>query len=239
MSLPRARLPVAGVQTADYGLRMAGNPIFVTGGTGYIGRPLIAALLARGRTVHALVRAGSEAKLPGGALPVVGNALDAATFAAAIPPGAALVHLIGTPHPNPSKAAEFQRIDLGSIRAAVAAAQQAGVRHLAYVSVAHPAPVMHAYIAAREQGEALVQASGIPATILRPWYVLGPGHRWPYLLIPFYAVLGWVPATRESAQRLGLVTLAAMIATLVRAVEATPASGVRIVEVPEIRRAQV
>ena len=34
--------------------------------------------------------------------------------------------------------------------------------------------MMHAYIAARTQGEALVRATGIPATILRPWYVLGP-----------------------------------------------------------------
>jgi uncharacterized protein YbjT (DUF2867 family) len=217
---------------------MAAAPVFVTGGTGYIGRPLIVALLARRHTVHALARPGSEAKLPSGALPVAGNALDASTFAAAIPHGATFVHLIGTPHPNPSKAAEFQRVDLGSIRAATAAAQRAGVRHFVYLSVAHPAPVMRAYIAAREEGEALVTASGISATILRPWYVLGPGHRWPYLLIPFYAVLGWIPATRESAARLGLVTLDAMIAALVRAIEAPPASGVRIVEVPETRRTQ-
>ena len=153
----------------------------MTGGTGYIGRPLIGALLARGHTVHALARPGSETKLPGGTLPVAGNALDASTFAAAIPRGATLVHLIGTPHPNPSKAAEFQRVDLGSIRAVTAAAQRAGVRHIVYVSVAHPAPVMRTYIAAREEGESLVMASGIPATIVRPWYVLGPGHRWPCL----------------------------------------------------------
>jgi uncharacterized protein YbjT (DUF2867 family) len=118
------------------------------------------------------------------------------------------------------------------------AAQHAGARHLVYVSVAHPAPVMRAYIAAREQGEALVKASGIPATILRPWYVLGPGHRWPYFLLPFYAVLRRFPATRESAERLGLVTLDAMVAALVWAVESAPARDVRIVEVPEIRRAQ-
>src|SRR3990172_6009785 len=179
---------------------MAGEPVFVTGGTGYIGRPLIGALLARGHAVHALARPGSEAKLPGGALLVAGNALDASTFAAAIPRGATFVHLIGTPHPNPSKAAEFQRVDLGSIRAATAAAQRAGVRRFVYVSVAHPAPGMRAYIAARVEGESLVMASGIPATILRPCYVLGPGHRWPCLLIPFYAVLGWIPAARERAQ---------------------------------------
>src|ERR1035437_5174806 len=215
---------------------MDGEPVFMTGGTGYIGRPLIGALLAREHTVHALARPGSEAKLPGGTLPVAGNALDASTFAAAIPHGATFVHLIGTSHPNPSKSTEFQRVDLGSIRAATAAAQQAGVRHLVCLSVAHPAPVMRAYVAAREEGESLVIASGIPATILRPWYVLGPGHRWPCLLIPFYAVLRWIPATRDSAEQLGLVTLDAMKAALVRAIEAPPASGVRIVEVPEIRR---
>src|SRR5206468_5040947 len=99
------------------------------------------------------------------------------------------VLLIGTPHPTPAKAAEFRRVDLASIGAATSASQRAGVRHLVYVSVAHPAPVMRAYIAARQEGEALVAASGIPATVLRPWYVLGPGHRWSYLLLPFYALL--------------------------------------------------
>jgi uncharacterized protein YbjT (DUF2867 family) len=97
---------------------------------------------------------------------------------------------------------------------------------------------MHAYIAAREEGEHVVEASGIPATILRPWYVLGPGHRWPYLLVPVYAVLRCFAATRAGAERLGLVTLEAMIAALVNAVETPPTSGVRIIEVPEIRRFQ-
>ena len=213
------------------------DPMFVTGGTGYLGRALIEALRERGYMVHALVRPGSEAKLPSAALPVIGNALDASTFASTIPRGATLVHLVGTPHPSPAKAAEFRRVDLASIRATTAAAQRAGARHLIYVSVAHPAPVMRAYIAARQEGESLVVASGIPATILRPWYVLGPGHRWPYLLAPLYATLRWLPATRGGAERLGLVTRRAMIAALVRAVETPPPEGVRIVEVPEIRRA--
>ena len=215
------------------------HPVFVTGGTGYIGRPLIEALLEKGYRVHALVRPGSEHKLPSGALPVVGDALDQATFAGAIPPGATVVHLIGTPHPNPSKAIEFRRVDLASIEATVAAARHAAVPHLVYVSVAHPAPVMQAYIAARQEGEALVRASGIRATILRPWYILGPGHRWPYLLVPIYTVLRWFPTARDGAERLGLVTRRAMIAALVRAVETPPVDAARIVEVPEIRHASV
>jgi len=213
------------------------DPVFVTGGTGYIGRPLIDALLAKRYSVSALVRSGSEGKLPAGARPVIGDALDEATFADAVPPEATFVHLVGTPHPNPSKAAEFQRVDRVSIGAAVAAARSAGVRHFVYVSVAHPAPIMQAYIAVRQEGEALVTASGIRATILRPWYVLGPGHRWPLLLVPAYAVLRRIPATRETAERLGLVTRDAMIAALVRAVETPPMGGVRILDVPDIRRA--
>jgi uncharacterized protein YbjT (DUF2867 family) len=222
--------PTSGTLTRNTG------PVFVTGGTGYIGRALIGALIDRGHGVHGLVRRGSEAKLPTQALPVIGNALDASTFAAAIPTDATLVHLVGTPHPSPRKAIEFQRVDLASIRATTTAAQQAGVRHLVYVSVAHPAPLMHVYIAVREQGEALVTATGIPATILRPWYVLGPGHRWPYLLIPIYAVFRRLPATRAGAERLGLVSRRRMVQALVRTVETPPAEGVRILEVPQIRQ---
>ena len=214
------------------------NPVFITGGTGYVGRPLIETLLYAGRAVHALARTGSSGRIPAGATSLIGNALDAATFAAAIPAGATFVHLVGTPHPNPAKAAEFKSVDLASVHAAVVAACTAGVRHFVYVSVAHPAPVMRAYIAARQEGEGLVTASGIPATILRPWYILGPGHWWPYALVPVYAILRLVPSTRDGARRLGLVTRGEMVAALVRAIEHPPAEGVRIVGVPEIRTSQ-
>jgi uncharacterized protein YbjT (DUF2867 family) len=217
---------------------MRARPVFVTGGTGYLGRLLIDALLARDYPVHALVRPGSEARLPSRAVGVTGDALDAASFVAAIPKQATVVHLVGTPQPNPSKAVEFQRVDLGSIRATAAAARRAGASHIVYVSVAHPAPVMQAYIVARVEGEALVAATGIPATILRPWYVLGPGHRWPMLLLPLYALLRLLPATRESAERLGLVTQAQMNAALLDAVANPPDAGMRFVEVPGIRRAR-
>jgi len=213
------------------------NPVFITGGTGYLGVPLTDALLAKGYAVHALVRPQSAQRLPHGTLAVIGDALDTASFASHIPAAATLVHLVGTPHPNPSKAAEFRGVDLASIHASVAAAQQAGVRHFVYLSVAHPAPVMQAYIAVRREGEALVQASGIPATILRPWYVLGPGHWWPYVSLPFYKLLEWIPATREFALRLGMVTLEEMVVALVNAVE-TPPDKVRVMNVTDIRGAQ-
>ncbi|HET7228925.1 MAG TPA: NAD(P)H-binding protein [Longimicrobium sp.] len=211
--------------------------IFVTGGTGYVGRRLISELLARGHAVRALVRPGSEGKLPRGCGSVTGNALDHATFADAVRAGETFVQLIGTPHPNPRKAAEFERVDFVSARESVSAAREAGVAHFIYVSVAQPAPAMRAYVAVRARCESIIRESGVDATFVRPWYVLGPGHRWPYLLAPMYFIAERLTRTRDTARRLGLVTLSDMVAALVQAVE-TPPRGTRIVEVPEIRGAR-
>ena len=210
--------------------------VFVAGGTGYVGRPLITRLLERGHEVRALVRPGSEKKLPAGCQVISGDALDGKSYAAKVTPADTFLQLVGVAHPNPSKAAEFRSVDLASGQSAVEAASAAGVQHFVYISVAHPAPLMKAYIEVRSQCEAMINQSGLNATILRPWYVLGPGHRWPYLLLPIYKLMELLPSTREGATRLGLVTLEQMVGALVHAVE-TPARRVRIVEVPEIRAA--
>jgi len=212
---------------------MARN-VFIGGGTGYMGRRLIPELLRRGHQVRALARAGSENKVPTGCEAVAGNPLDPTTFANKISPSDTYVHLVGVAHPSPSKAAQFQAIDLKSIEVAVPAAVAAGVRHFIYVSVAHPAPMMHAYIKVRTRGEELIRQSGLNATILRPWYVLGPGHRWPYLLKPLYFLAEHLPSTAEGARRLGLVTLPQMISALSYAVD-TPPDGIRILQVQDIR----
>lgn len=212
--------------------------IFITGSSGLMGRNLIPLLLRRGHTVRALARPASESRVPSGCEIVAGDALDARSYAGKIAPADSFVHLVGVAHPNPAKADEFKKIDGKSVEEAVAAAKSAGVRHFIYVSVAHPAPMMHVYIEVRSRGEEIIRASGLNATFVRPWYVLGPGRRWPVLLIPMYWVMGMIPSTRESAQRLGLVTLAQMMGALCRAVE-NPPDGVRIIEVPEIRRSAI
>lgn len=215
---------------------MKARDVFVTGGTGYIGARLIPQLLTRGHTVRVLARSGSVDRVPAGASVVIGDALDAESFVSELRTGDTVVHLVGTPHPSPAKASEFVRVDLASIRATVDAARRVGVSHLVYVSVAQPAPVMQAYLAVRAEGEKAIANTSLAATVLRPWYVLGPGHRWPFLLVPFYALARVVPSWRAGAQRLGLVTLTQMVNALVRAVEDPPAAGsVRIIDVPAIR----
>jgi nucleoside-diphosphate-sugar epimerase len=208
------------------------HSIFVTGGTGYMGQRLIPFLASRGHKVTTVVRPGSDP--PPQATAITADPLLHGSYTNAIPPADTFVHLIGTPHPSPAKATQFREVDLVSVQVAIEAACQANVRHFIYLSVAQPAPMMKAFLAVRSEGESLIRDSGIPATFLRPWYVLGPGHRWPYFLLPFYWFCERLPATREGAARLGLVNISQMTNALVWSVE-NPPNETRILDVPAIR----
>jgi len=208
--------------------------ICVTGATGYIGSRLIPLLADRDHRVTAIIRPGSEKKISAHASIVSADPLAEDSYTEAIRGCDTFIHLIGVPHPSPAKAAQFRTIDLPSIKVAVKAARDAAIRHFIYLSVAQPASMMQAFIAVRAEGEALLRASGMNATFVRPWYVLGPGHWWPYALVPFYRIAELLPPTRESARRLGLVTISQMLHALVWSVE-NPPDAVRILDVPTIR----
>ena len=209
--------------------------VFVTGATGYLGARLIPLLLERGHQVTALARQESVCKVPTGCQIVVGNPLESGTFVEQVRGADTFVQLVGVPKPAPWKGPQFRAIDGPSAMAAIRAAREAGVRHMVYVSVAHPAPVMRDYIAVRSECEAAITAAGLVATILRPWYILGPGHWWPLALQPVYRLMEQFPGTRAAALRLGLVTIHEMLMTMLWAIEQPPASS-RLIEVPEIRR---
>lgn len=208
--------------------------IFITGGTGYMGSRLIPRLAQRGHSIKALARRGSEHKLPSATQKIIGDALKLDSYTSHLRGVGTFAHLIGVAHPSPSKGRLFRDVDLVSVQVAVRAARDSGVKHFVYLSVAQPAPMMKEYVAVRAECEAMIRASGMTATFLRPWYVLGPGHRWPFLLIPFYWMCERLRATRDGARRLGLVTLEQMLDALVWAVENPPAN-LQILDVQRIR----
>lgn len=208
--------------------------VFVCGGTGYLGRATIPILLRRGHKVRVLARVGSEKKVTPGAELVRGNALDGASYGVQLRSDETFVQLVGVAHPSPGKAREFRQIDQVAAMESFRVAEIAKMQHFVYVSVAHPAPVMRAYWEVRAECEEMLAETKLNATVLRPWYVLGPGHWWPYVLAPFYKVAERIPRTAEGARRLGLVTVGQMADALVWAVE-NPIEGRWVMDVPAIR----
>ncbi len=216
---------------------MVFNNVFITGGTGFVGSHLIPELAKRGHRIRAVVRQQSAARLPKDASAVVGDATRAESYYRNIGYCDTFVHLIGVAHPSPSKAAEFRSIDLESTRQAVNAAVRAGIQKFVYVSVAQPLPVMAAYVETWKQCEDIITHSGLKASILRPFYILGPGRRWPIFLQPFLAIGRQLPSLRATAERLSFVTIQQMSGALICAIENPPVQDVRIWTASDIKDA--
>lgn len=211
-------------------------PIFITGGTGYIGRRLIGKLVSQGYDITALVRKGSENRLPKGVRAIIADPFDATTFQQWVPKGAIYFQLLGVSHPSPRKKEAFRQIDLRSAKASADAAVHAGASHFVYVSVAMTTSnVMKEYQEVRREAEAYIQSRNLVCTFIRPWYVLGPGHLWPALLLPAYRVARVVPAWKQKAESMELITIGQMLQTLQKAIDSPP-QKLRVFEIKHIKR---
>ena len=216
---------------------MEKNPVFITGGTGYIGKRLIRILLEEGFEVTALIRATSLKKLPPGCSAVIADPFDANSYVKTIPENSIFIHLLGVSHPGPKKKLLFYSVDLASLKMSVEAAKRANSVHFVYVSVAQfPTKIMADYQEERRQGEQAVLGSGIPSIFIRPWYVTGPGHYWPLFLQPAFKLLELIPSTSIQAKSLALVSLRQMLAALKQIIINRPPEINRIVEVEDIKK---
>ncbi|RYY00874.1 MAG: NAD-dependent epimerase/dehydratase family protein [Gammaproteobacteria bacterium] len=212
------------------------TPIFITGGTGYIGKRLIKQLVTAGYDITALVRKGSEHKLPQGVRAIIADPFDATSFQQWIPKGATVIQLLGVHHPSPRKKEKFRQVDLRSVKTSADAAAYANAAHFIYVSVAMiENNLMKEYQAIRKEGEAYLLSKGLRCTFIRPWYVLGPGHFWPALLLPFYGVASIFPAWKQKAAGMRLITIGQMLQTLQKAIDSPP-PRTRVFEISHIKR---
>lgn len=209
-------------------------PVFITGGTGCMGRRLIKKLVAQGCDVTAVVRKGSEHKLPPGVRAIIADPLQAKTFQRWIQPGCVFVQLLGLSKPSSKEEEQLRSVDLQSVRASAEAAVASHVSHFVYVSVAMTDSKMRAsFREVRREGEACLLATKIPCTIVRPWYILGPAQWWRSALLPLYGLARFKREWQRKAAAHRLVYIGDMIQTLVNSVQ-TPVNKTRFVEIPQI-----
>lgn len=131
------------------------SPILVTGGTGRLGRLVVARLLDSGCDVRVLARHDRAA--PAGVTFFAADLRTGQGIEPAVRAAAAIIHC-----------ATSTRGDAGATRNLVAAASRAGSAHLVYVSIVGIDRIASwGYPKAKLQAEQIVASSGLPWTILR------------------------------------------------------------------------
>jgi nucleoside-diphosphate-sugar epimerase len=180
-------------------MSVRGEVVLVTGASGFLGRPVTRALLARGARVRGLVRPGSGPLEPGVEPAPADGVHDRAGVRRALAGAHAVVHLAARVHLMRDAAAdplaEFRRVNVEGTRTVLEEAIRAGARRFLFASSVKalgeggdavltddtpPAPA-DPYGVSKLEAERVVReladAAGMHAPILRFPLVYGPGVR--------------------------------------------------------------
>ncbi|MHB8629146.1 MAG: SDR family oxidoreductase [Aggregatilineales bacterium] len=135
--------------------------VLVTGGTGVLGREVVSRLRAAGCTVRIMSRQSRPASLAPGvewaqAQLETAQGLDQAVVGIDV-----IVHAASSPFKNTKK------VDVEGTQRLLEAARRAAISHVVYISIVGIDRIPSAYYRSKLAVEGIIQASGIPWTILR------------------------------------------------------------------------
>jgi uncharacterized protein YbjT (DUF2867 family) len=165
-----------------YSAFMQYNEVFITGGTGLLGRDVCRALIGHGFLPRLLVRTGSEGKIEPDVREQCRVTPGDLTVRESVEMGAqgtsAIVHLAGVWKEQPRRGITFEKAHVRATANILHSASVWGIGRLIFVGVAgarpgDPAP----FLDTRGRAEALVRGSDRSWTVFRPspWYDLRDG----------------------------------------------------------------
>lgn len=150
--------------------------VVVLGGSGFVGRALVARLLAQGERVRVLSRsADTHARIPAGAELRTGDVFDAAFLREAFDGADAIINLVGILNERGDDGSGFRKVYVELAETMLAAMQGTRVRRLLQMSALHAGDGESHYLKARGEAESRVRASGLDWTLFRPSVIAGPG----------------------------------------------------------------
>ena len=180
---------------------MTDSTVLVTGGSGFIGRRVVAVLADAGIAVRALVhRNVPEGGLPDGVETVEGNVLDPESLARACDGVGAVVHLVAVVRESGDRT--FERVNVEGARNVLAAASEAGVERFVYAStIGATSDPEIPYLHSRWTAEQDVANSGLAHTIVRFSVGFGPGDEFFNVLAAQAKLFPLVPVAGSGGNR--------------------------------------
>ncbi|MGH6892495.1 MAG: complex I NDUFA9 subunit family protein [Dongiaceae bacterium] len=209
---------------------MAQSLATVFGGSGFIGRYVVANLARKGWLVRAAVRRPDEALflktsgVIGQVTPVAANVRDRPSVARAIEGADAVVNLVGILHESGRQ--RFQAVQAEGARHIAEEAARAGAAHLVHISAIGADPKSDsAYARTKAEGEAAVRQAFPKATILRPSIVFGPEDDFFNRFAKLSRIAPALPLIGGGATRFQPVYVGDVAEAVVRAIEAPAVAG--------------
>ncbi len=210
----------------------------VTGASGFIGGALSRRLLAGGHDVFALVRRpGSE---PPGTRAVVGDLGDAQSLARALSEAQpeCVVHLAAEIASQRS-ARKIAEVNVGGTERLLSACVAGGLSprvvfsstvvtgdaNGALLTEDSPLPVQTPYGRSKQEGERLVLGSGLPAVVVRPSHVYGPGGWYVEELVSRLRAPGRFAVVGDGRNLWDVVHVDDVVAALELAMDEAPAGS--------------
>ncbi len=188
--------------------------IFLTGGTGFVGTAIRAALVDDGHAVMALTRHACPPEK--GVTWVTGDIADSATLAEGMRDCTAVVHMVGII--RETRKATFQSVHVDGTRHILDAMADAGITRLLHMSALGAGPKSDtAYYRTKWEAEEIVRASGIDFTIFRPSIIFGRGDGFVSLLAKQVRLLPVVPIIGTGRYPLAPIAIRAVATACVQA----------------------
>jgi nucleoside-diphosphate-sugar epimerase len=152
--------------------------IALTGATGFVGRAVVSALMAKSCQVSALVRDPARAEMNSNVRQVQGDLQNSAALDALTKSADVVIHIAGVIGAL-SRKDFFVANEQGSLAVAEAAARNGVKRFVHISSLAAREPELSVYGASKRAGEVAVEKfkARMSVVILRPPAVYGPGDR--------------------------------------------------------------
>lgn len=151
--------------------------VFLTGGTGFVGRQIIKDLLLKGYSIRCLVRKGSEQKIPLKDVrieSVYGDIRNKESLRGLLKESEAVIHLVGIIREFPGKNITFHKIHSLGAKNLIETAHQEKVKQFILMSaLGADINASTSYYKTKGEAEEYLKASGLPFTIIRPSIIFG------------------------------------------------------------------